>query len=93
MAQWFNQHEPGGLPIEKAAIGVRDLSVLFTGSEWQWLVKSSSLAMTSPGAWGRTRPRRSYKPSHATSPTDAARSQRRQYSSGQVGRNALLLRC
>jgi len=33
MAQWFNQHEPGGLPIEKAAIGVRDLSVLFTGSE------------------------------------------------------------
>ena len=44
ITHWFTQRVTGGFPIEKAAIGVRDLSVLSTRGEWQWLVKSSSLA-------------------------------------------------
>ena len=39
MAHWFNQHDPSGFPVEKAAFGAYDLSVLFTGGEWQWLVR------------------------------------------------------
>jgi hypothetical protein len=39
-AQWFTQHEHGGgFPIECAALGSCDLSVLHVGDEWQWLVR------------------------------------------------------
>jgi hypothetical protein len=38
-AQWFTQHEDGGFPIARAALGSCDLSVLLVGGEWQWLVR------------------------------------------------------
>jgi hypothetical protein len=41
MAQWFTQHEHGGLPIERAALGSCDLSVLHVGGQWQWLVQEA----------------------------------------------------
>ena len=41
MAQWFTQHERGGFPVEKAAVGGCDLSALYVGGEWQWLVRQA----------------------------------------------------
>jgi hypothetical protein len=38
-AYWFTQHESGGFPIEKAALGSCDLSVLHVGGNWKWLVR------------------------------------------------------
>jgi hypothetical protein len=38
-AHWFTHLEHGGFPIEKAAIGACDLSVLHVGGDWQWLVQ------------------------------------------------------
>ena len=38
LARWFIDHEYGGFPIERAALGACDLSVLYVGGEWQWLV-------------------------------------------------------
>src|SRR5215468_385054 len=40
-AHWFTQHERGGFPIEKAALGSCDLSILHVGGEWQWLVRQA----------------------------------------------------
>jgi predicted DNA-binding WGR domain protein len=40
-AQWFTLHEHGGFPIECAALGACDLSVLHVGGEWQWLVRQA----------------------------------------------------
>ena len=40
-AQWFTQHEHGGFPIECAALGACDLSILHVGGEWQWLVRQA----------------------------------------------------
>jgi hypothetical protein len=40
-AQWFTQPEDGGFPIECAALGSCDLSVLHVGAEWQWLVRQA----------------------------------------------------
>jgi hypothetical protein len=34
-AHWFTQHERGGFPVERAALGSCDLSV----REWQWPVR------------------------------------------------------
>ena len=39
VAHWFTHREHGGFPIEKAAFGGFDLSVVYVGGEWQWLVK------------------------------------------------------
>jgi hypothetical protein len=40
-AHWFTQHEQGGFPVERAALGSCDLSVLHVGGEWQWLVRQA----------------------------------------------------
>jgi hypothetical protein len=40
-AYWFTQHEQGGFPVEQAALGSCDLSVLHVGGEWQWLVRQA----------------------------------------------------
>ena len=39
LAYWFTQKEHGFFPVEKAALGGCDLSVMFFGGEWQWLVR------------------------------------------------------
>jgi hypothetical protein len=38
-AYWFTVHEQGGFPVERAALGSCDLSVLRIAGEWQWLVR------------------------------------------------------
>jgi hypothetical protein len=38
MVHWFTQAEQGGFPVERAALGSCDLSVLRIGDQWQWLV-------------------------------------------------------
>jgi hypothetical protein len=40
-AYWFRQHEQGGFPVERAALGSCDLSVVHLGGEWQWLVQQA----------------------------------------------------
>jgi hypothetical protein len=49
-AQWFTQHERGGFPIERAALGSCELSVLHVGGEWQWLVRQASRDVTEGAA-------------------------------------------
>jgi len=49
-AQWFIQHEDGGFPIERAALGSCDLSVLHVGGEWQWLVRQAGRDMAEGAA-------------------------------------------
>lgn len=39
MAHWFIEKGKGGFPVERAALGAFDLSVLYVGGEWQWLVR------------------------------------------------------
>lgn len=39
LAHWFTQHKHGGFPVERAALGSCDLSMLHIGGEWQWLVR------------------------------------------------------
>jgi hypothetical protein len=38
-AHWFTVHEQGGFPVERAALGSCDLSVLHIAGVWQWLVR------------------------------------------------------
>ena len=40
-AHWLTQHEEGGFPVEKAALGSCDLSVLHIGGYWEWLVRQA----------------------------------------------------
>jgi len=40
-AYWFAQHEHGGFPIERAALGSCDLSLLHVDGKWQWLVRQA----------------------------------------------------
>ena len=40
-AYWFTEHEDGGFPVEKAALGSCALPVLHVGGEWQWLVRQA----------------------------------------------------
>jgi hypothetical protein len=47
IAYWLTQQEHGGFPLERAALGSCDLSVLHIGGEWQWLA-SAKLAAMSP---------------------------------------------
>ena len=37
-AHWFTQHEEGGFPVEKAALGSW---VLHVGGDWEWLVRQA----------------------------------------------------
>jgi len=39
IACWFTQREDCGFPVERAALGSCDLSVLHIAGEWQWLVR------------------------------------------------------
>ena len=38
-AYWFTVHEQRGFPVERAALGSCDLSMLHIAGEWQWLVR------------------------------------------------------
>jgi hypothetical protein len=38
-AYWFEHKEQGGFPVQRAAVGDCDLSLLFVAGEWQWLVR------------------------------------------------------
>jgi hypothetical protein len=38
-AYWFTSSEKNGFPVERAALGSCDLSLLHVGGEWQWLVR------------------------------------------------------
>jgi hypothetical protein len=38
---WFTHLEHGGFPVEKAAVGSCDLSVLHVGGNWEWLVRQA----------------------------------------------------
>jgi hypothetical protein len=42
---WFTSHEQGGFPVERAALGTCDLSVLRIAGEWQWLVRQDGRDM------------------------------------------------
>jgi hypothetical protein len=39
MAYRFTQYDLFGFPVEKAALGDCDLSVMFIGGNWEWLVR------------------------------------------------------
>jgi hypothetical protein len=40
LAYWFAEHEAGGLPVERAALGAADLSAMnLGGGQWSWLVR------------------------------------------------------
>jgi hypothetical protein len=39
LAYWFTQNDYRGFPVELAALGGCDLSVMFIGGGWQWLVR------------------------------------------------------
>jgi hypothetical protein len=41
MAYWFEQKGQRRVPVQRAALGSCDLSVLQVGSEWQWLVRQA----------------------------------------------------
>lgn len=41
MTHWFTHLEHGGFPIERAALGSCELSILLIGGEWQWLVRQA----------------------------------------------------
>ena len=40
-ACWFTHLESVGFPVERAALGTCDLSVVYVGGEWQWLVRQA----------------------------------------------------
>ena len=40
-ASWFTHLERGGFQIERAALRSCELSVLYVGGEWQWLVRQA----------------------------------------------------
>ena len=40
-AQWFTHREYGDFPIQRAALRSCELSVLYVGGEWQWLVRQA----------------------------------------------------
>jgi hypothetical protein len=39
MAYWFTQYDLFGFPGELATLGDCDLSVMFVGGNWEWLVR------------------------------------------------------
>jgi hypothetical protein len=38
-AYWFTSSEKDGFPVERAAFGGCDLSIMDIAGEWQWLVR------------------------------------------------------
>jgi hypothetical protein len=38
-AYWFKVEEKGGFPVERAALGSCELSVMHIAGEWQWLIR------------------------------------------------------
>lgn len=38
-AYWFTDQGQGGFPVERAALGGCDLSIMHIAGEWQWLVR------------------------------------------------------
>jgi len=38
-AYLFDHREAGGFPVQRAAVGDCDLSVVHVGGEWQWLIR------------------------------------------------------
>lgn len=50
IAHWFTQHEDGGFPIERAALGSCDLSMMHIAGEWQWLVRQAGRDMAEGAA-------------------------------------------
>jgi hypothetical protein len=52
LALWFTQYEDGGFPVEKAALGSCDLSILHVGGEWQWLVRQAGRDVAEGAAQG-----------------------------------------
>jgi hypothetical protein len=42
---WFTVREQGGFPVERAALGSCDLSMLHIAGEWQWLVRQDGRDM------------------------------------------------
>jgi hypothetical protein len=51
-AHWFTQHEFGDFPVERAALRSCDLSVLYVGGEWQWLVQQAGRDVAEGAARG-----------------------------------------
>jgi len=49
-ACWFTVHEQGGFPVERAALGSCDLSMLHIAGEWQWLVRQDGRDMAEGAA-------------------------------------------
>jgi hypothetical protein len=55
-AHWVTQKERDGFPVEKAAVGSCDLSVVYVGGYWEWLVRDAGgdlaegMARTEAGA-------------------------------------------
>jgi hypothetical protein len=50
MTHWFTHLEHGGFPIERAALGSCDLSILHVGGEWQWLVRQAGRGLAEGAA-------------------------------------------
>ena len=44
-ACWFTHIEQGGFPIERAALGDCDLSLIYVGGRWEWLVRQDGRDM------------------------------------------------
>jgi hypothetical protein len=40
-AHWITQREAGGFPVERAALGSCDLSVLHVGNQFHWLLRQA----------------------------------------------------
>jgi hypothetical protein len=41
MPHWFTTDEAGGVPVERAALGDCDLSIMRIGDTWRWFVSLS----------------------------------------------------
>jgi hypothetical protein len=39
LVYWFTAKEQDGFPVQRAALGSCDLSMMHIGGEWQWLVR------------------------------------------------------
>jgi hypothetical protein len=49
-AYWFSSREKNGFPVERAALGLCDLSIMHIGGEWQWLVQQFGQDVAEGGA-------------------------------------------
>jgi hypothetical protein len=58
MARWFTDYDRSGFPVEKATLGGCDLSVVYVGCEWQWLVRRDGRDVAEGSARGYQAARR-----------------------------------